>query len=53
MKKFKLLFEDQQGNELTIKVIDAFDQRDADAIAERYFAQSMINDLFIIRATEI
>lgn len=53
MKQFKLSFQDKQGNELTVKVIDAYDQRDADAIADIHYATSMINDLFIIRVTEI
>jgi FKBP-type peptidyl-prolyl cis-trans isomerase 2 len=53
MKQFKLSFEDKQGNELTVRVVDAYGQRDADAIAEIHFATSNINDLFIIRATEI
>jgi len=53
MKQFKLSFEDKQGNELTVRVVDAYDQRDADAIAEIHFAASMINDLFIIRVTEL
>ena len=53
MKQFKLSFHDKQGNELTVKVIDAYDQRDADAIADIHYSSSMINDLFIIRVTEI
>lgn len=53
MKQFKLSFEDKNGNELTSKHIGAEDQREADAMAKRYFATSQINDLFVIIVTSI
>lgn len=52
MKKYTLIFLDDQDNELTRKEIDAFDMFDAWQHANTIQANSMLNDLSSIEIQE-
>lgn len=52
MKKYTLIFLDDQDNELTRKEIDAFDMFDAWQHANTIQANSMLNDLSSIEIHE-
>lgn len=45
MKKYKLIFEDKQGNELQTKVIESANIKEAKQTANKIFATTQINDL--------
>ena len=49
MKTFKFTFEDKKGNELTSKIIECQSKKEAIKIANNMQANSMMNDLFIIK----
>jgi hypothetical protein len=53
MKSFKLSYQDKNENELTVRVVKAENQKEADRIAEIHLCTSMINDLAFVKATEI
>ena len=53
MKKYTLIFLDDQDNELTRKEIDAFDKFDAWQQANAIQANSMLNDLSSIEIKEL
>jgi len=52
MKKFKLIYEDFQANELEIKNYEFETSLEAQIYANELFANSCINDLAIIRVIE-
>lgn len=53
MKKYNLLFEDKQGNELQRKQIEAFNIKQAREIRDKIFNSSLINDLHKITVKSI